>query len=284
MRLLLLGDSSVSGRGFLKTVRKHHPAAEIINLSRAELGAHPPYSSSVIALKEKIGPILRRAAPSHIVNFLGSFSNEFSTDLLANVVIPQALLDAVIDASSRASILLIGSAAEYGRIENPNLPVRESAPLAPVTVYGLTKSMQSLLVPFYAQRFSVNVKLARTFNLLAPNLSQKLFIGRVFHQIEEIKVGKRTSIAVGSLDEERDYISVDDATTDYLQILQHGKAGEAYNVCSGSATKMRDILNIMLAEAGLSSVEIHEEADLSRPGVPKIFGSREKLDSLRVGD
>lgn len=282
MKLLLLGGSSVTGRGFSDTVKRHHPASEIISLSRADIGVQPSSSSSLIGVKERLEETLKHLAPSHIVNFLGSFSNDFSIDLVANVVIPQAILDAVVSTAPRASILLIGSAAEYGRIEEPDLPVSESMRLAPVSVYGLTKSMQSILVPFYAQRFSVNVKLARTFNIIAQKLSPKLFVGRVSHQIEEIKAGKRTSISVGSLNEERDYISLDDATTDYLRILQHGNAGEAYNVCSGSATKMRDILNIMLAEADLSGVDVHEEVDLSRPAIPKIFGSRKKLDSLPI--
>ena len=280
MRLFLLGGSSVSGQGFSTTFREHYPKADIINLNRSELEVRGDGLSAAPVLKERLIQALKDVAPTHIVNFLGSFSNEFATDLLANVVIPHALLDAAVCSTPQASILLIGSAAEYGRIADPDDPVCESDPLAPVSVYGLTKMMQSLLVPFYAERFSLNVKLARTFNILAPNLSTRLFVGRVFQQIEEIKAGARTAIEVGSLDDERDYISLQDATRDYLRILVHGGRGEAYNVCSGKSTKMLDLLKMLLEEAGLPNVAIQRDETVSRSTVAKIFGSRQKLDSL----
>jgi GDP-4-dehydro-6-deoxy-D-mannose reductase len=280
MRLLLLGGSSVSGQGFSATVREHCPHAEIVNLNRSELEVKDAGPSAASLLKERLIQTLNEVAPTHIVNFLGSFSNEFATDLLANVVTPHALLDAAVCSTPQASIVLIGSAAEYGRIANPDNPVSESDPLAPVSVYGLTKMMQSVLVPFYTERFSLNVKLARTFNIIAPKLSTRLFVGRVFQQIEEIKAGERAAIEVGSLDDERDYISLQDATRDYLRILLHGAKGEAYNVCSGKSTRMLDLLKMLLDEAGLPNVAIKRDESVSRSMVPKIFGSRQKLDSI----
>jgi GDP-4-dehydro-6-deoxy-D-mannose reductase len=280
MRLLVLGGSSISGRGFSSSVRTRYPTAEIIDLNRSDLGTPGGLPSTAPMLKEIIRRTLTDVRPSHIVNFLGSFSNEFGTDLLANVVIPQALLDAAVDAAPKSSILLIGSAAEYGKIENPDLPVSELTPLAPLSVYGLTKMMQSLLVPFYATRFSLDVKLARTFNILAPNLSQRLFVGRVYSQIQEIKAGTRSFIEVGNVEDERDYISLERASEDYLKILTRGVRGEVYNVCSGESLKMLKVLEMMLSDAGLSHTELKTDDSIPRSAVPKIFGSREKIDAL----
>ena len=280
MRLLVLGGSSISGRGFSSSVRTRYPTAEIIDLNRSDLGTPGGLPSTAAMLKEIIRRTLNDVRPSHIVNFLGSFSNEFGTDLLANVVIPQALIDAAVDAAPKSSILLIGSAAEYGKIQNPDLPVSELTPLAPLSVYGLTKMMQSLLVPFYATRFSLDVKLARTFNILAPNLSQRLFVGRVYSQIQEIKAGTRTCIEVGNVEDERDYISLERASEDYLKILTRGVRGEVYNVCSGESLKMLKVLEMMLSDAGISHTELKTDASIPRSAVSKIFGSREKIDAL----
>jgi nucleoside-diphosphate-sugar epimerase len=280
MRLLVLGGSSVSGRGFSSSVRARYPTAKIIDLNRSDLAGPGHLPSTAPMLMEILRRTLSDVRPSHIVNFLGSFSNEFGTDLLANVVIPQALLDAAVDTAPKASILLIGSAAEYGKVANPDLPVSEAAPLAPISVYGLTKMMQSLLVPFYATRFSLDVKLARTFNILAPNLSERLFVGRVSRQIQEIKAGTRTFIEVGNVEDERDYISLEQASEDYLKILTRGVGGEVYNVCSGKSFRMRQVLEMMLSEAGCSGAELKRDESIPRSDVPKIFGSRNKIDML----
>jgi GDP-4-dehydro-6-deoxy-D-mannose reductase len=280
MRFVVLGGSSVSGQQFCATVRRFHPAADVVIFNRSDLDIVTD-GMAVTALKNAFCRIFRKENPSHVINFLGSFSNEFEQDLVANVVVPQALLDAAVDSASQASILLIGSAAEYGKVANANVPVCELEPLAPVSVYGLTKMMQSLLVPFYAAHFSLDVKLARTFNILAPQLSPRLLVGRVFRQIEEIKAGSRMFIEVGALDDERDYISVERAVEDYLAVLTKGKSGEVYNVCSGQATKMIDIVQLMLADSGLLNINVKIDEASPRSSVPKIFGSRKKLDALR---
>lgn len=58
--------------------------------------------------------------------------------------------------------------------------------------------------------------MARTFNLLGKNMSDKIFIGKLYRQIDEFKRGALNKIILGNLDNKRDYISIEDAIKIYI--------------------------------------------------------------------
>ncbi len=277
---MILGGNSVSGKNFKEFVSSRNPSSTFIDVKRSDVEGASYSSGRLPDLNEKLFEIVSSYKPTHIINFLGSVSQDFAVGLRANVEIPQALLEAAVKVAPTSSIVLIGSAAEYGQIKNPSRAVRETEPLVPVSVYGTTKAMQSLLVPLYANRFKLNVKLARTFNVLAPGLPPHLFVGRVYEQIENIRTGRQTEIRVGPLTDERDYISAHAASSDYLQILLHGAPGETYNVCSGYPITMGELLEQILSQEGLVDVGVVQDTAIARSPVPRIFGSREKVNAL----
>jgi nucleoside-diphosphate-sugar epimerase len=280
MKLLVLGASSPSGRAFVEASRivflnDSHSAFE-----KRDLLSQSPKQGSGKQIVETISEKLASARPTHIVNFLGSFSNDFETDVQANVVIPQALLEAAKRVVPRASILLIGSAAEYGNPLDPLHPVHETHPCRPLSVYGVTKHMQSLLVTHYAATTDLSVKLARAFNILSPMSSERLFIGKIYRQIEEIRSGVRKAVQCGDLSDVRDYYPLEYVINDYLKILLRGETGEVYNVCSGSPITMRQLLEDILTREGLAGTPVVIDESLPRSVVPAIFGSRTKVEAL----
>lgn len=281
MKVLTLGGTSVSGKSFARCLAALRPDAAVVDLRRSDVEGTAQSLARIEEIQERLRHAISEHSPTHIINFLGSISNDFAADLRANVQIPQSLLHATAKAAPSASVVLIGSAAEYGSIEDSSRPVEETHPLCPTSAYGVTKAMQSYLIPFYAKHHKLNVKLARTFNILAPGLSSKLFVGRVYEQIAEIRKGSREVIEVGPLLDERDYISADLACRDYLRILLHGSAGEVYNVCSGDPISMERLLARILEQEGLLKVEVVRLSSIPRSGVPRIFGSRAKVDRLK---
>jgi GDP-4-dehydro-6-deoxy-D-mannose reductase len=78
----------------------------------------------------------------------------------------------------------------------------------------------------------------------------------------------------------RDYSDVRDFVKAYLLLLEHGKTGERYNVCSGQPTQVAAIVDMLL---GFSKVKIEHTIDPSkvRPtDMPMLYGSPEKFRSL----
>jgi GDP-4-dehydro-6-deoxy-D-mannose reductase len=85
-------------------------------------------------------------------------------------------------------------------------------------------------------------------------------------------------VLVGNLDASRDFLDVRDVCTAYAALLEGGgTAGEIYNVCSGRATTMRELLRTLITIAAVP-VEVREDPERMRPAdVPVSVGDATKL-------
>jgi GDP-4-dehydro-6-deoxy-D-mannose reductase len=230
---------------------------------------------------ESINKVIKDKQPEKIFHIAGSFTNEYETDYKANVTITKNILDAVKNFSPSSRVLLVGSAAEYGLLSKENSPVSELSPLRPFNVYGLTKINQKVLMDYYVNTFSLDIVMARPFNLYGKGISSRLFIGKVYEEIESLKSGKISEISLGNLDAQRDYISIDNAVQHYIKIMDKGVVGEVYNVASGKPTKIKNILNKILDEENidLSIVKANTRAVQANDS-DIIFADISKLEGL----
>lgn len=223
---------------------------------------------------EKIAAAINQIQPDLILNFAGTYSGEFKEAYAVNVDASRHLLDTVLCSNKRnMRVLLIGSAAEYGMVQPEENPVREDRVLKPLSVYGLTKAWQTQLAGLYAS-LGVDVVVARPFNLYGQNISERLFIGRLQKQIDEVLAGQKSVIEIGPLSAIRDYVSVTDAADQLRAIIKKGETGHVYHVASGVPVTMRHMLDRYLAMFGLDASIVHEGTNLTnRVGydVPAIY-------------
>jgi nucleoside-diphosphate-sugar epimerase len=202
--------------------------------------------------------LLRHVRPRVVYHLAGAFSNQFEVDCATNAFGARNLFEAMREEALDARIVVMGSAAEYGVIVPTDNPVAEDRVLRPVSIYGVTKAMQTQIAGYYAHQHSVDVVIARMFNLFAPGLSDRLFVGRVERLIGQYRRGEVDTIDVGNLDSQRDYVSVEDAVTQISQIAARGRSGEIYHVASGRPTAVREVLNRMLDAAGVPVSAVRE--------------------------
>ena len=176
----------------------------------------------------------------------------------------------------------MGSAAEYGFIKEEDNPVKEDHPLNPVSIYGLTKVYQTHLMKFYHQVHELDIVMARTFNLLGKNISNRLFIGRIYQQIEQYKKGEIKKIMLGSLDSKRDYLKVEEAIKDYEKSMNFGEKGEVYNIGSGFSVKLSDLLEKILLDNNLTMdiIEIKRRNFVNKLNIDDIFADLAKISLL----
>ena len=201
---------------------------------------------------DSISETLQRYKIKRVFNLAGTFTNDFYEDFQANVNLTKNLLEAVVSVNKSIRILLVGSSAEYGLVEPCECPVSESAELKPASIYALTKVYQTKLMEYYVSRFDLNVVMARIFNLLGHNCSDKLFVGRLYSQIKLFKDSKIDMIKLGNLSAMRDYIKVEDASKHLFKIMDCGTSGQIYNVASGVPIKIETLLKDILKEEGVS--------------------------------
>ncbi len=232
--------------------------------------------------QKKVAGVIADTKPDLLVHLAAAFTDDFEAAYALNVEATRNILNQVKAETRPIRVVLIGSAAEYGFIRSEDNPIREDHLLTPLSIYGLTKAWQSQLAGFFASQ-GVDVIVARIFNLEGPDLSERLFVGRVQKQIREIQAGQRQNIEVGPLSAIRDYISLKDATRQLIAIAKHGQSGQIYHVASGNPVVMRDLLARTLARYGLNMSIVREAAVLSnRTGydVPEIYADISRTKQL----
>ncbi|HEX6792016.1 MAG TPA: GDP-mannose 4,6-dehydratase [Candidatus Krumholzibacteria bacterium] len=164
---------------------------------------------------------------------------------------------------TKARVLLVGSADEYG-ISNElgRMPIPEIHPVHPTSPYALAKSIQNQYGVMYGALYGVDTVMTRSFNHTGPGQREDFVLASFARQVAEIRRGKRKPVMhVGDLDVRRDFLDVRDVCGAYLVLLEKGRRGETYNVCSGNSYRIRDLLEKMCDLAG---VQVAIEVDPSR--------------------
>lgn len=256
MTILVTGASGAFGR-ILCAALRDNSAEDVVASGRREADL-PGYVRCDLTDRIALHRLVMRARPRLVYHLAGGFTNQYDLDFAINARAARHLLESLREAGGRGRTVLLGSAAEYGMVAPEENPVGEDRVLRPVSVYGVTKACQTHIACCAAYQHGDDVVVARMFNLLAPGLSERLFVGRVERQIERYKRGDIGAIEVGNLASSRDYVSGDDAMSQIRAIAAHGEAGSIYHVGSGVAIGMRELLRRMLADAGVPGAPVTE--------------------------
>lgn len=236
-----------------------------------------------ILKKDCILPLLQSIHPDMILHLAAQSSVGVSWKnpaLTIDINIKGSIyvLDAVRELDYKPRVLLIGSGEEYGHILPTETPIREETILRPGNIYAATKACQNMLGKIYADAYQMDIISVRAFNHIGPNQAPIFVVSDFCKQVAEIEAGQKEPIIyVGNLSAARDFTDVRDVVRAYGLLLQHGIAGETYNVGSGHAIKIEDILHQILLQ---SKVAIQVEVDSAklRPiDVPIIEADTTKL-------
>ncbi len=179
-------------------------------------------------------------------------------------------------------ILLIGSGEEYGYILPDETPVNERVTPRPGNIYAATKACQNMLGNIYYRAYGMQLIMVRAFNHIGPNQTSVFVASDFCKQVAEIEAGKKKPILhVGNLSAKRDFTDVRDVVRAYGILIQHGKAGETYNIGSGHAISIQELLNIILSLSTAKILVSTDPARLRPSDIPVIEADITKLqDSI----
>lgn len=200
------------------------------------------------------------------------------TTLQANVLGTVNVLEAVRRHAPATQVHIAGSAASYGLIRPDEVPIVEDRPLRPLSPYGVSKAAQEMLGYQYAQNYGMRVYLTRSFIHIGARQDSRTSAQTFARQVAEAEVGLRPAlIQVGNLEPRRDYLDVADVVRALWLLLERGTPGEVYNLCSGNAPQVRELLDIYL---GLARVPLEVRVDPARlrpADEPILVGDNRKL-------
>lgn len=211
-----------------------------------------------ITVPGEIAGVINEVAPDVVFHLAAQSSVRLSWErpvLTADVNIKGTLevLEAcrfMKEAGKSARIMLIGSAEEYGKVRPEDCPVKEETPCVPTNIYALSKLTQNHLGRLYSEAYGLDIVSTRSFNHTGPGQSTAFVVPDFCFQVSEIEKGKREAvISVGNLEAMRDFTDVRDIVRAYSALAEKGAAGETYNVGSGRAVRIADILSAVLDEA-----------------------------------
>lgn len=280
MIVLILGSLGFTGCNLCDYLNKQNS----IRMVRADNRIDGNKVDYVCDLRDygAVNKLLREVKPDQIYNVAGTITNYYNECYDSNVMITKNLLDVMVSMESKGRLLLVGSAAEYGLVSFDDLPVKETQPLNPVSMYGMTKAYQSVMMKTYRLLYDLDVVMVRPFNLIGEGISENLFPGRLQRSIEDLKSGRIEMIRTGSLGARRDYISINDALLNYQLVMNEGFPGEVYNIGSGKSILLRDLLKDILKEQGLDMSVVDETPVLEKNklDVPDIYADISKLEGL----
>ncbi len=199
--------------------------------------------------------VFHLAAQSFVPASWNSPVETMNTNVLGSV----NLFEAVRKFSPESVLQIACSSEEYGFVKETELPITEEQPLRPLSPYGVSKVSMDLLGYQYFKSYGLKVVRTRAFNHTGPRRGEVFVVSDWSKQIAEIEAGKRKPlIKVGNLETKRDFLDVRDVVEAYYLATQKCDAGEAYNICSGTAYPMKELLNMLL---DLSSADIKTEKD-----------------------
>jgi GDP-4-dehydro-6-deoxy-D-mannose reductase len=171
-------------------------------------------------------------------------------------------------------VLVAGSALVYH--EQPGA-LREDSPIGPASPYALSKLAQEMVGARAAER-GLPVLLTRPFNHIGPRQFPSFFASGVARQVARIEQGLAAPVVeVGNLDARRDLTDVRDTVRAYRAILERGVPGRVYNVCSGQAYRVGDLLDSLLSRARVR-LDVRQDPARDRPhDGPIVLGDRSRL-------
>ncbi len=207
-----------------------------------------------------------------------SFENSPETQMI-NCIGTANLLDAARIKDSNIKILFAGSSEEYGLVisseehykhaikeygtifpepvEIPEVPIKETNPLRPMSPYAVSKVYGDHLMRNYYHSYGLDTVVSRAFNHEGAGRGLMFVTSVVTNQIMKLKFGELDKITIGNLNAFRDWSHVKDIVNGYMTLADNGKSGEVYNQGSMRTNSVLSYILLGLKEAGwnISKIE-----------------------------
>lgn len=228
--------------------------------------------------RASVDRMLRLARPDRIYHLAAQSFVPASWDapgdtFITNVVGQVNLLEGVRASGLAPRILVAGSSEEYGLVHPEETPIAETNPLRPLSPYAVSKVAQDLLGYQYARSYGMHIVRTRAFNHTGPRRGHVFMTSNLARQVAEIEAGLREPVLeVGNLEARRDFTDVRDMVRAYRLALEHGRAGEVYNVASGRAWSVAEVVGILRDLARVPFSVRQDPARLRPSDVPLLLG------------
>ena len=259
--ILLTGADGFTGRHFTEAARAQ--GQEVIAL-RSGLTDAPGLLTELADLQ--FDYVVHMAAISAVTH--DSLAEFYSVNLFGTL----NLLAAVAASKAQPSkIILARSANVYGNA--PVSPIDESFCPAPVNHYAMSKlAMEHMACTQFSD---LPLLVVRPFNYTGVGHDQRFVIPKILDHF----LRRAPEIELGNMDVEREFNDVRTVCQVYLDLLERGQAGEAYNICSGRTYSLNKVISLFRELTGQDMVTRVNPAFVRANEVHSLSGNPAKLEA-----
>ena len=259
MKVVIVGASGFVG-GYLArelesaghtVVKADLPELDLLNAAQVDalIESHKPDAVVNLAAISSVGASWKKPDLTISVNVNGTLN----------------LLEAVRKHSPQAKALLIGSAEEYA-VPAGETKLKETDPLEASNPYGISKIAQENFAQLYRKKYGMSIVCTRSFNHTGVGQTTTFALPSFVKQVAEIdRSGKPGKIFVGNLSAWRDFSDVEDVVHVYRMLLENENEFDIYNVGSGIANKIENLLKDVILKFTPVDIEIVVDPEKVRP-------------------
>jgi nucleoside-diphosphate-sugar epimerase len=270
---LVTGAAGFTGRYMVEALRRNR--YRVVALGDCPEAVGDQWISCDLTDQAQVHAAVAPLAPEFVVHLAAvSFvDHERDEDFYrTNVIGTNNLLRALSEGPKPRKILLASSANVYGRCAEQ--PFTENTCPAPVNHYAASKlAMEHLARNWFD---SLPIVITRPFNYTGPGQSEKFLVPKVVAHFR----ARETSIHLGNITVERDFMDIDDLIEAYMLLLNSEICSEIVNICTGNTLSVSRIVEYLNQIAGYR-IKVEIDTDLVRSAdIPRLIGSNEKLAKL----
>ncbi|WP_338847265.1 GDP-mannose 4,6-dehydratase [Massilia sp. W12] len=270
-RVLITGISGFTGR-YLEACLQA-AGHEVWGLS-AHPGQAARHLQADLGDPDSLAAALEQAQPDWVAHLAAiAFVGHGKPDALyqTNLIGSRNLLAALAAQSKTPQAVLLASSANiYGNADTGL--ITEEQPPAPANDYAVSKLAMEYMARLWQDKLPLCI--VRPFNYTGRGQSEQFLIPKIVQHFRR----RASRIELGNLAVARDFSDVRDLVRIYHSLLQHPhSAGQTFNVCSGHATSLQQVLDLCREFSGHSLEVAVNPAFVRSNEVYRLAGDNRKL-------
>lgn len=270
MRVLVTGAAGFTGRYVLQALRAR--GWEAIGAVHGRVPG-PDEVAFDLGDAQAVAAAVQAVRPQAVIH-LAAIAFVAHEDVEAiyrvNVVGTRHVLAALAALPQRPEAVLLASSANvYGNATAPLID--EDTSLAPTNDYAVSKLAMEYLARTWMGRLPIVI--ARPFNYTGVGQSERFVIPKLVAHFAR----RAPEVSLGNIEVAREFNDVRMVSDAYVRLLERGVAGQVYNVCTGRAVSLREVIGHLESLTGHSLAVRVDPALVRGNEVVRLAGDNRRL-------
>ena len=248
----------------------------------SQFNKHAQYLECDVRDREKLANIVNVFKPEIIFHLAAQSYPTVSWlrpnyTIEANVLGTVNIFEVVKELKLDPIIMIAGSSAEYGFVEESEVPVKENKELKPLHPYGVSKVAQEMLAYQYHKNFGAKTFTIRIFNTTGPKKINDVCADFTKQVVMMEKGMQEPVLHVGNIYAKRAITDVRDLIEAFWLAVHHCKPGESYNVSGEKVYQVQELISLLKKLTNVNFTEKVDQSLLRTTDEKIIYGDSEKF-------